>query len=146
MPSLSGFDGWLRDGMKVLLAQHPRRVTIGICGGVVLGMLIDAFKAMIPATINVAAFTDFRLALAGIFVANAPVVLKRSSLPEDTEQMFTAVRLSVKEGNLTQAQTRALYIQVCHEVASKSRIATRGRRGAEVAGVRTTETEADSRC
>lgn len=112
----------VRSGLRLLLVQHPRRTSIGICGGMFMSTLVDAFKALLPATVNVAAFTDFRMAIGGVFLANAPLLFRRGTLPEHIEDELATIRHAVQEGNLSATQVRLLYIRVCERAIVRSQI------------------------
>jgi hypothetical protein len=84
-----------------------------VSGGITTSTIIDAARGVIPDAINVSAFTDFRLAIAGAFVANLRIFSGKSRPPSDVEEAFETIKRAKKDGNLTDAQARVLYVGLC---------------------------------
>lgn len=112
---------WARTCFRFAMVQQPTRTSLGIAGGVVVGLLVDIFKPVLTA-INVSALTDLRLAIAGAFFANVPVLFKKNRLPESIEQEFAVIRLAVSEGRLSQAHQKLLYQKLAQKVIEKATI------------------------
>ena len=113
-----------RAGLRFLFLGYPMRTSIGLCGGITVSMLLDAFKNAIPPVVNVAAFTDIRMAIAGAFLVHLPQIFWKRRLPERIEAMFDTVRIAVKEGEMSEFQIRQLYIKLCHDAASQTSLGT----------------------
>jgi len=75
--------------------------------------------------INVTAFTDLRLAVAGVLISNVSLLFKKERLPETLEQEFAVIRIAAREGKLSVAQRKMLYYKIAqtqldHATFSKS--------------------------
>jgi hypothetical protein len=110
---------WIRGALRFCMVQHPTRTSVGIAGGVVVATVTDMLKPYLGA-INVAALTDFRLAVCGVFVANVPLLFKKNVLPEPIEEEFRGVRLAIAEGKLSAAHQKLLYLKIAQNVIDRS--------------------------
>ena len=106
------FSLWLRSILGLLLVRRPARTSLGVFGGVTAATCIDTFKTLIPSYVNVAALTDMRLALVGALLANVNVLWKKEVFSEELEEKFAAIRRAQREGNLSQATVKLMYIQL----------------------------------
>jgi len=103
--------GWMRGALRFLMVQHPIRTSVGLSGGILVATIIDAFKSFLPG-INVAAFTDLRLAIVGVFLSNVSLLFKIERFPENLEQEFAAVHRAIREGKLSSAHRKMLYLKI----------------------------------
>jgi hypothetical protein len=113
--------GWARTAFRFAMVQHPTRTSLGMAGGVFVGVLVDIFRPTLT-WLNTNALTDFRLAISGAFITNVIVLFKRDDLPEDIENDFKAIRLAVESGKLSQAHQKLLYLNLAQSIVTHSHL------------------------
>jgi hypothetical protein len=119
--SVDAATAWARGAMRFFMVQHPTRTSVGIAGGFVVATLADLFKPYLGG-INVAALTDLRMSLCGVFVTNVPLLFKKRVLPEAIEEEFDGVRLAIAEGKLSAAHQKLLYLKIAQNVIDRSNL------------------------
>lgn len=136
---------WARTAFRFAMVQHPTRTSIGMAGGVFVGLLADVFHRALT-WINTNAMTDFRLAVSGAFIANILLLFKKNDLPESIENDFKAIRLAVQSGHLSQAHQKMLYLSLAQTIIKHSQLSKKTKAEAErltkMATHATTEDEA----
>ena len=119
--------GWMRGALRFLMVQHPTRTSVGLSGGILVATIIDAFKPFLSG-INVGAFTDVRLAIVGVFLSNVSLLFIKERLPESLEQEFAAVDRAIREGKLSAAHRKMLYLKIAQTELDRVALSTSERK------------------
>lgn len=119
--------GFLRGALRFLMLHSPMRTSLGATGGVCVGVLLDMFSPLVRG-VDLSKVTDFRLAIAGIFVSNVTGIFKKEKFPETIEEQFAVAAKAIKDGELTQAQAKMLYIQIVTNALQHAKLTTEAQR------------------
>jgi hypothetical protein len=117
----------LRRALLFLLVKHPTRTSLGLAGGVFVGLVADLFKDFLPTQLNLSALGQIPLSISGAFVANLPSAIKKDRLPEDVEQQFQAIARAVHDGGLSKQQQKLLYQSLAQRIISETKVQARNR-------------------
>ena len=115
------------------MLKSPMRTSLGVTGGVLVGLLLDMFGRKLH-FIDLSSVTDFRLAMAGIFLANVSGLFDRDQLPDALEEQFRLVARGVKAGELSKAQAKIYYGQIITRALQHSKLTATTQNDIDVVG------------
>jgi hypothetical protein len=116
---------YVRAALNLLLMKNPFRTSMGILAGVIAGFLAELFRPSLSALewMNVDIIARYWPGcIVGAFCFNVPVFVKRHSLNEEIEEKLSAIRRCVREGKLSAAQAKTLYLRVAMDVIEGTKL------------------------
>lgn len=110
--------------IDIMLIKRPTETILGAMLGGILNSLSKVFQ---PAYANNPYLSFLKIqwyewVIFGIFLTNIQHFFKREKFDPSIEQAYELIKVSVKEGNLTEQETRQLYRKLCHVVLANVQI------------------------
>jgi hypothetical protein len=115
----------IKRATDVLFLQNP----IGTSMGLLIGVICNGLESPLSKATNIdlMGVNAFVWLAAGVVVCNLPSLFRSNPLPAPVETALGAIRKARKEGEISQAQARLMYVALYEKVLSEVTLDSRAR-------------------